>query len=77
MTEYKKCIKNNPKNIFAHEGLAMTYALAGRYEEAREAWSEVLKIDPKLSVEKMFKVWPYGPENRERKIAALHNAGIK
>jgi adenylate cyclase len=77
IAEYKKCIKNNPKNIFVHFGLALTYALAGRYEEAREAWPEVLKLDTKTSVEKMFKVWPYGPENRERKIAAMHKAGIK
>jgi adenylate cyclase len=77
MTEYKNYIKNNPNNIFAHQGLAMTYALAGRYEEAREAWSELIKLEPKRSVEKIFKVWPYGPDNRERKITALHKAGIE
>ncbi len=77
MAEYKNCIKINPNNIFAHGASAITYALAGRYEEAREAWSEALKIDPKWSVEKGFKIWPYGPEDRERKIAALHKAGIK
>jgi hypothetical protein len=52
--------------------------MVGRYDEAREAWSEVLKIDPNYSVEKRFKVWPYkDPENRKRKIAAMHKAGIK
>jgi adenylate cyclase len=77
ITEYKKCIKKNPENRQIYDGLAMTFALAGRYEEARKAWSELLKLDPKISVEKVFKVWPYGPENRERKIAALNKAGIK
>jgi tetratricopeptide (TPR) repeat protein len=77
LTEHKKCIKNNPKNVFAHFGLALTYAMAGRYEEAREAWSEFLKLVPKLSIEKIFKISPFGPENVERKIAALHKAGIK
>ncbi|MBW2412730.1 MAG: tetratricopeptide repeat protein [Deltaproteobacteria bacterium] len=38
----------------AQECLAETYTLAGRYEEAREAWSEVLKIDPKVTVEKAY-----------------------
>ena len=78
INEFKRCIKNNPKNIIAHHCLAGTYALAGRYEEAREAWSEVLKLGPKMTAEKMFrKPWPYGPEHRERQIAALHKAGIK
>jgi adenylate cyclase len=78
ITEYKKCIKREPKNIMGHSLLAMTFAMAARYEEAREAWSEVLKIDPNYSVEKRFKVWPYkDPENRKQKIAAMHKAGIK
>ncbi len=77
VTEYKKCIKNNPKNIFAHIGLALTYALAGRYEEAREAWAELLELYPKISWEKMSKICPYRPESCERAIAAMHKAGIK
>ena len=78
INEFKKCNKNEPKNIIAHLALTGTYALAGRYEEARETWSEVKRLDPKMSVEKAFpKWWPYGPEHRERKIAAHHAAGIK
>ena len=76
--EYKKCIEYKPKNIFNHHALAGTYALAGRYEEAQEAWSEVLKLDPKMTVEKMFpKRWPYGEKHRDRMIAVMHKAGLK
>jgi len=78
LAEYKNCIKNNPNNIFAHMNVAGIYALTGRYEEAREAWSEVLRLDPTMTVEKMWpKPSPYGPEHRERSIAVLHKAGIK
>ena len=78
LAEFKNCIKHTPNNIFAHQNVAGTYAFTGRYEEARKAWSEVLKLDPKISVEKMFpKWWPYGPEHRERQIAVFHKAGIK
>jgi adenylate cyclase len=77
IAEYKKCIKRTPNNRFAHQGLSTTYALAGRFEEAREAWSEVLKIDPKLSLEKSFNRCPYLPESCERKRAAMNKAGIK
>jgi adenylate cyclase len=78
ITEYKKCIKRQPNNIMGHSYLSMTYALAGRYEEARKAWSEVLKINPKYSVEKRFRVWPFkNPDSRKRAIAAMHKAGLK
>jgi len=77
ISELKKCIKLQPNNILAYGVWSVTYALAGRYEEAREAWSEVLKIDPKRSVEKVFKVSPFSPDSIERKIAAMHKAGIK
>jgi adenylate cyclase len=78
LTELKKCIKHTPNNIIAHSQVAAIYASTGRYKEARDAWSEVLKIDPKMTAEKFFpKRWPYGPENRKRQIAALHKAGIK
>jgi tetratricopeptide (TPR) repeat protein len=77
LSEYNKCIRNTPKNVFAHQGLVMTYALADRYSEARESYSELLKLDPNMTVEKMFRVWPYGLENRKHKIAAMHKAEIK
>ena len=78
LTEFKKCIKHTPNNIIAHSQVAGIYAMTGRYKEARDAWSGVLKIDPKMTAEKFFpKRWPYGPEHRKRAIANFHKAGIK
>jgi adenylate cyclase len=78
ITEYQKCIKRLPNNIMAHKALALTYALDGRYEEARQTWSQVLKIDPQHSAEKFLKVWPFkNPDSRTRALAALDKAGIK
>jgi adenylate cyclase len=78
ISEFKGCIESNPNNIIAHLALTGTYALSGRYEEARKSWSEVLKLDPEMTVEKAIpKRWPYGPKHRERTIATLHKAGIK
>ena len=77
VSELKKCLKLRPNNIIAYRHLSITYALAGRYEEAREAWSEVLKIYPKYSLEKSFNRCPYPPENCERNKAAMNKAGIK
>ena len=73
----KNCIKTSPNNIFGHLNLASTYAYAGRYEEAREAWSELKKLDPKITFEKMKKRCPYRPETCDRLAVAMDKAGIK
>jgi adenylate cyclase len=78
IAEHKKCLKLRPNSISAHLSMSITYALAGRYKEAREAWSEVLKIDPNYSIETDFKErCPYLPESCERQKAAMNKAGIK
>jgi tetratricopeptide (TPR) repeat protein len=78
ISELKKSIKLRPNNITAHEALSITYALAGRYEEAQEAWSEILNIiAPKHSFEKVFNRCPFLPESCERQKAAMYRAGIK
>jgi len=54
----------------------MTYALAGRFEEAREAYSEALKIDPEYSFEKSLKTYPFRPERIKVVRAAMQKAGL-
>jgi adenylate cyclase len=76
LIEFKKCIKDKPNYLFHYSGLAFTYAFAGRYEEAREAWSEVLKLDPKMSLENMQMRCPYRPETCDRFADVMQKAGI-
>jgi len=47
----KKAIQLAPDNIIAHYGLAVTYIWMGREKEARAEAAEVLRINPKFSVE--------------------------
>jgi adenylate cyclase len=75
ISELKKCLELRPNNIIAYKNLSITYALAGRYGEAREAWSEVLKLDSKTS--KNFNNCPFPAERCELHKAAIHKAGIK
>lgn len=78
ITEFKKCIKRVPNDIVAYRALALSYALDGQYKEARETWSEVLKIDPEYSAEKYLKVWPFkNPDSHTRALTAMRKAGIK
>jgi adenylate cyclase len=74
---FKNCIKSRPNNIFGHLNLAVTYAYAGRYEETREAWSELKKLEPKITFEKMQKRCPYRPETCDRLADAMNKAGIE
>ena len=52
---YKKGIQYAPDYIFAHLGLVTTYSLMGREKEARAEAEEVLRINPKFSVDQMAK----------------------
>ena len=58
--------------------LAATYSLLGREGEARAEASEVLKIDPKFSIEHFEKTVPYKNQaDKELIIDALRNAGLE
>ena len=75
---FKKGIKREPDNIFAHIGLTATYSLMGREKEAHEAALEVLKIDPEFSLKKLAKTMPFKNQDRlKRSIEALRKAGLK
>jgi tetratricopeptide (TPR) repeat protein len=48
---YKKAIERAPNDFWFHANLAVTYIMMGRDEEARASAAEVLRINPKFSVE--------------------------
>jgi adenylate cyclase len=49
----------------------------GRFDEAREAWREALRVNPSYSLEQRRKVLPYkNPEDFERLADGLRKAGL-
>ena len=64
-------------HLLAHVGLAATYALMGRENEARVESAEVLRIDPKFSWERWVKGLPYDQSRKDRIADALRKAGLK
>ncbi len=50
ISQLKKAIEREPRDIMPYVVLASTYNMAGKEKEAREAAAEVLKINPKLSL---------------------------
>ena len=77
---YKKGIQRAPDYIFGHLGLVTTYSLMGREKEARAEAEEVLRINPKFSVDHFAKTALrfYKEQWQVDKIVnAWHKAGLK
>jgi TolB-like protein/Flp pilus assembly protein TadD len=76
--QLKKAIEREPRDIMSYIVLTSTYSMAGREKEARAAADEVLKINPKFSLEQFAKIHPYkDPATKERYIDSLRKAGLK
>jgi len=58
VSEYRKAIQREPNNIHAHTHLATVYIMMGREKEARAEAAEVLRINPKFSLDYWAKVLP-------------------
>jgi adenylate cyclase len=73
----KKILQKEPDYIYAHTCLASCYALMGRDEEARAEAAEVLRIDPKFSVDYLCERLPYKYDvDRNRVRDSFLKAGL-
>ena len=80
VSAYKKAIQLAPDNILAHIALAVTYSLMGREKEARAEAAEVLRINPKFSVDFWAKTVSNTNKDQsqtDKVINALRKAGLK
>jgi adenylate cyclase len=78
ISAYKTVIQRAPNNIFAHYNLAATYIWMGREKEARAEAAEVLRINPKFSLDWLEKASAYKDQSvRDNLINALRKAGLK
>ena len=74
----KKAIQRAPDHIRAHIGLAFTYNLMGREEEARAEAEEILRINPKFSVDFWAKSSPLKDQSQMNKsVNTLRKLGLK
>ena len=75
---YKKVLQiYGPDHLLAHLGLAITYAYMDREKEAHAEGAEVLRIDPKFSLERFIKGLPLDQSIKDRMADALRKAGLK
>ncbi|MDB4444358.1 tetratricopeptide repeat protein [bacterium] len=73
---FEKAINMEPDYLRAHLNLAATYIHLGREEEARAEAAEVLRINPKFSLERLAKGSVYKKAALERYFDALRKAGL-
>jgi len=75
---YKKVIQfYGPDHVMAHMGLAAAYVWTDREKEARAEGAEVMRIDPKFSVERFIKTLTYDQSRKDRLADAFRKAGLK
>jgi adenylate cyclase len=73
----KRYLNHDPENKIVRASLAAAYIMLGREEEARNEAAEVLRLDPKFSVEAYRKRSQYkNPEDVKRFYDALLKAGL-
>jgi tetratricopeptide (TPR) repeat protein len=78
VSSYKKALEREPNNIFAHISLAGQYVRMGREKEARAEAAEVLRINPKFSLDSYEKrLIDKDQARNDRVIARLRQAGLK
>lgn len=78
VTTYKKVLQiYGPDHLMAHLSLANVYAAMGRENEARAEAAEVMRIDPKFSLERLIKGLPYDQSRKDRMAENLGKAGLK
>ena len=78
VSAFKKAIQISPDHLHAHLHLAYTYSLMGREREARAEAAEVLRINPKFSLDDYVKKIIFRNQSaRDKYVGALRKAGLK
>jgi tetratricopeptide (TPR) repeat protein len=74
----KKAVDLEPNNMIARAFLAVAYSLNGKEQEAGIEAKEVMRINPKFSLEKWERTMPFkNKADKDRIIGALRKAGLK
>jgi adenylate cyclase len=75
---YQSAIQHSPDFLLVRIGLTASYAALGHGEDARAAAMEVLRIDPKFTLERFARGLLYKNQtDADRYIDALRKAGLK
>jgi adenylate cyclase len=73
----KKALQREPNNQWSYIHMAVSYIRLGQEKEARAAAVEILRINPKFSLERYAKILPFPQPVTDRIIEDLRKAGLK
>ena len=74
----EKAVRQEPNDLLARMMMTVVYSLSGREEDARKEATEVLRLQPKFSLEKFEKKLTYKKKaDCERFLDSLRKAGLK
>ena len=73
----KKALQREPNTHFAYITMAVSYIRLGQEKEARAAAAEILRINPKFSLERYAKILPFTQPIADRIVEDLRKAGLK
>jgi adenylate cyclase len=73
---FKKSVERAPNWIWPHAHLAVTYSLMGMDQEARAEAAEVLRINPRFSIEWVAKTTAYDQARMIKVYNAMRKAGL-
>jgi TolB-like protein/class 3 adenylate cyclase/Flp pilus assembly protein TadD len=77
MASLRERLTQDPNSETSHALLASCYGHLGRFDEARAAWSEVMRLAPHFSIEHRRRVLPFkDPAIFEHRVDGLRKAGI-
>ncbi len=78
LNAFKKVVDESPDSMLGHIGMASAYSLLGRDEEAWAEAKEVLRINPRFSLESYASGLPYKNQaDKDLHINALRKAGLE
>ena len=78
ISTWNESLKQNPDYLFAYMGLTMAYWLSDKKDQARRAARQVLRVNPKFSVDYYEKRSPLKDKAlKEQLFSALREAGLK
>jgi adenylate cyclase len=79
ISEFRKALRLYPDSLLPHLGLAATYSLMGREQEAHAETTEILRIDPKFSLNRHAKGFLFfkNQTDADRYMESLRKTGLK
>ena len=72
----EKAVRQQPDSLWAHIMMAAVYSLSGQDDKAQAQAAEVLRINPKFTLQKLGKNRYKNKSEWDRFVAALRKAGI-